>query len=430
MNHVIEPTPDGAVGKEYPIELNLDIPPATSAARQSRAGPVNGWDVIGRKAGELARTGGHYEDVYVKTAGRLAFQETRLHSVKERRRSRAAAAAACARNRRAVRYAAPLPPAANFIPPTQQSVLTPLDYLEIAAARVELRTRARFRLRQRRERRSVREAYTADACVCRSRRPRSARHARRRFSRAVRIRPPLPDEPRHRAHAGRRERQRIPARDRQRRERKAELALPRRTLRGHLREDGRPAGALRRAGCSRRARGLSRPPPAGSARLRVRPAPTGKNFTTSLSPTDYIDIQQLIARSAYALDTAADHGDHYAHLFTPDGVFAAQTGHPYAIRGREQLAAFAAGDLTHRGPAYVRDYETNYIISPSRDGATGRVYVVWIEVEENGTPGVVRSGGHYEDAYLKTRDGWKIKSRTFVPSKLGMRDVYDPDRAH
>jgi hypothetical protein len=58
------------------------------------------------------------------------------------------------------------------------------------------------------------------------------------------------------------------------------------------------------------------------------------------------------------------------------------------------------------------------------------VYVVWIEVEENGNPGVVRSGGHYDDVYVKTREGWRIKSRAFVPSKLGPRDIYDPDRTN
>jgi hypothetical protein len=152
-----------------------------------------------------------------------------------------------------------------------------------------------------------------------------------------------------------------------------------------------------------------------------------KNAAT-LSATDYIEIQQLVARYGYALDTAADRGEAYAQLFTPDGAFVARTGHPYEIRGRAQLAAYAAGDLTHRGPAYVRDYATNHIVHPSPGGATGRVYVVWIEVGENGNPGVVQSGGHYDDVYVKTRDGWRIKTRTFVPSRLGARDTYDPKR--
>jgi hypothetical protein len=135
----------------------------------------------------------------------------------------------------------------------------------------------------------------------------------------------------------------------------------------------------------------------------------------SLGAIDYVEIQQLVARYAYALDTAADHGQAYANLFTPDGAFRARTSRPYEIKGRAQLAAFAAGDLTHRGPAYVRDH----IIHPSPGGATGRVYLVWIEVSENGNPGVIQSGGHYDDVYVKTGEGWRIKTRTFVPSKLG-----------
>jgi predicted acyl esterase len=72
---------------------------------------------------------------------------------------------------------------------------------------------------------------------------------------------------------------------------------------------------------------------------------------------------------------------------------------------------------------------TNYIIQPSRGAATGRVYVVWIEVGENGDAGAIQGGGHYEDEYVKTRDGWRIARRTFVPSRLGPRHIYGVDRA-
>jgi hypothetical protein len=71
---------------------------------------------------------------------------------------------------------------------------------------------------------------------------------------------------------------------------------------------------------------------------------------------------------------------------------------------------------------------TNYIIQPSRGAATGRVYVVWIEVGEDGNAGAIQGGGHYEDEYVKTRDGWRIALRTFVPSRIGPRDMYDVDR--
>src|SRR5262249_32952327 len=83
MNHVIEPTPDGAIGKAYVILLNWGMAPVQAAGGTgggtdggAGAGPTrarrdevnaNGWDLIGRKAGELGRAGGHYEDVYVRT---------------------------------------------------------------------------------------------------------------------------------------------------------------------------------------------------------------------------------------------------------------------------------------------------------------------------------------------------------------------------
>ena len=155
---------------------------------------------------------------------------------------------------------------------------------------------------------------------------------------------------------------------------------------------------------------------------------TGGGRGSALTAADYIEIQQLVSRFGYALDTAAERGETFANLFTGDGVFTARTARPFDVRGRAQLAAYANGDLTHRGPDYVRDYVTNHIINPSAAGATGRVYVVWIEVGENGNPGAVQSGGHYEDVYVRTREGWRIKSRTFVPSTLGARGVYDSQR--
>ena len=41
----------------------------------------------------------------------------------------------------------------------------------------------------------------------------------------------------------------------------------------------------------------------------------------TLTAADYVEIQQLVARYSYAVDTHADNGYAYADLFTPDGVF-------------------------------------------------------------------------------------------------------------
>ncbi|MBV9505327.1 MAG: nuclear transport factor 2 family protein [Acidobacteriia bacterium] len=46
MNHVIEPTPDGAIGKAYLIEFNWDIAPAQATGVSgggAGTGPANGW---------------------------------------------------------------------------------------------------------------------------------------------------------------------------------------------------------------------------------------------------------------------------------------------------------------------------------------------------------------------------------------------------
>ena len=63
-----------------------------------------------------------------------------------------------------------------------------------------------------------------------------------------------------------------------------------------------------------------------------------------LTPMDRIEIQQLIARYAYALDTGGRNGYDYADLFTADGVFVGMnqgaTGRSY--RGRDTLARWPA----------------------------------------------------------------------------------------
>ncbi|HVZ19641.1 MAG TPA: nuclear transport factor 2 family protein, partial [Vicinamibacterales bacterium] len=52
----------------------------------------------------------------------------------------------------------------------------------------------------------------------------------------------------------------------------------------------------------------------------------------ALTPMDYVEIRQLVARYAFAVDTGNNNGYDYADLFSADGEFM----RPYA-RGREQL---------------------------------------------------------------------------------------------
>src|SRR5262245_14669611 len=135
MNHVIEPTPDGAIGKAYLIEFNWDITPAQAAGGAGRgagAGQTNGWDIVGRKAGELARTGGHYEDVYIKTPVGWRFKKRDFIPSASGADPAPLAPPNVPAAAALIDTSAPLKPAANFVAPTQQTSLTATDYLEIA----------------------------------------------------------------------------------------------------------------------------------------------------------------------------------------------------------------------------------------------------------------------------------------------------------
>jgi hypothetical protein len=298
MNHVIEPTPDGAVGKEYLIELNFERPSdlqqngrgqnqagrgetqagraesqagrgesqagrgqsptgrAGDATPQGRGtagrGPIDQWAQIGRRNGELARTGGHYEDEYVKTADGWRFRKR------------------------------------DFIPSRSGADPAP---------------------------------------------------------------PPPP---------------RVPA-------------------------DTDTAAF----------------PPAPPARF------TPPTRQTTLTAMDYIEIQQLVSSYGHALDSGygtGENGEPYAKLYTRDAAFAGAVGH-------DQLV-----DLAHqqpRGPDYVRHYLTNHVIEPTPEGVTGKEYLIVIDNGENGKPSSVFLGGHYEDTYEKTPEGWRFKTRRLFPPRSG-----------
>jgi hypothetical protein len=135
---------------------------------------------------------------------------------------------------------------------------------------------------------------------------------------------------------------------------------------------------------------------------------------TTLAAGDYIEIQQLVARYPYAVDMHGGDGSAYAALFTPDGSFGTQA------KGTAQLAELAAKTNPDRsGPAFTRHFVTNVVIKPSPEGATGRSYLVALDIFEGGTPTTILHGGHYDDVYVKTPQGWRIKSRTYVRSEIG-----------
>jgi uncharacterized protein (TIGR02246 family) len=145
------------------------------------------------------------------------------------------------------------------------------------------------------------------------------------------------------------------------------------------------------------------------------PQKDAKAFT--LTPLDYIEIRQLVARYAFAVDTGAENGNVYASLFAPDGAFLDGTGK--ATTGRDALAALARRNT--RGPQSAFHFIMNHVIEPSAEGATGREYLVQLRMGEAPRPNEIFGGGHYEDVYVKTPDGWRFKQRQFLPSERPAR---------
>ena len=125
-----------------------------------------------------------------------------------------------------------------------------------------------------------------------------------------------------------------------------------------------------------------------------------------LTPSDYIEIRQLVARYAYAVDTGAVNGN---------VAFADRMGRE--TKGKEALAALARRNT--RGPQSAFHFIVNHVIEPTSEGAVGKEYLLQLRIGEGERPNDIFGGGHYEDIYVRTPDGWRFKRRQFTPSEGG-----------
>ena len=145
----------------------------------------------------------------------------------------------------------------------------------------------------------------------------------------------------------------------------------------------------------------------------------------ALTALDYAEITQLINRYAYGIDTCGGNGFDYANVFTPDGVFIDKNsdagyaaGGRVLAKGRQALAELIGGGAKGCKTKQVwTDWShmmLNHEITATPEGARGRVYLVQMGMRG---PGTIDRHGGYEDVYVKTSEGWRIKSRTHVRNK-------------
>jgi pimeloyl-ACP methyl ester carboxylesterase len=157
-----------------------------------------------------------------------------------------------------------------------------------------------------------------------------------------------------------------------------------------------------------------------SVTLLAVQTPQSSAPATTLTEKDRAEIQELVARYARALGTCA--AKDYAALFTPDGVFVTDD-----FRGATHRKLYGkSGRLVGRARLMELVETEEFCLSP-KGSAPGRpangsanrpVPTVAIEPSPEGARGraSLGNGGHYEDVYVKTAEGWRFKSRTvFMP---------------
>jgi len=124
-----------------------------------------------------------------------------------------------------------------------------------------------------------------------------------------------------------------------------------------------------------------------------------------MTPTkteDLVDIQQLLAK--YAVTITQGDVDGLVEVFTPDGTYSA-FGDTYTLNRFPVLVDAAPKGLFMTGTALI-EFDDD-----SRDTATGTQPLCFIEHSKHDM-----RIGYYRDTYVRTDDGWRLKTRamTFI----------------
>jgi actinorhodin biosynthesis protein ActVIA len=125
-----------------------------------------------------------------------------------------------------------------------------------------------------------------------------------------------------------------------------------------------------------------------------------------LTADDYIEIQQLYANYAQALDRGE--GDRFASTFVLDGEFTGGRGPGRGgearnpIKGKDALVAMGS-----RGGS--RHFNANLVITPTAEGAKGSVYLLLFNARN--IPATIVETAIYDDTLVKTPQGWRFKKR-------------------
>ena len=128
-----------------------------------------------------------------------------------------------------------------------------------------------------------------------------------------------------------------------------------------------------------------------------------------LTSDDRLDIQALLARYAWALDTGDEQG--FIDCFTRDGELAWDVfDEPGVWRGQDALRRFIAYFRGRPESAGRQHHVSNLVIEATADGVQAKAYVL-VALRDGAGPHRLNVMGYYEDLLQREDGHWRIARR-------------------
>ena len=147
----------------------------------------------------------------------------------------------------------------------------------------------------------------------------------------------------------------------------------------------------------------------------------GGSRHATLTAQDNADIQLLYAR----YNQGSDFGDTemWMSIWTDDAVF--KPSPKQTLTGTKELAEFRAARNAARNAAtgsQARHWNSSLVLSPTPGGASARAYFLVLNTTTGKQP-VTMLAGYYDDTFVKSDKGWRLKTRTLIsdPPATGQR---------
>ena len=134
---------------------------------------------------------------------------------------------------------------------------------------------------------------------------------------------------------------------------------------------------------------------------------------------DKLEILENISRYSYGADGTQAEG--YTGVFTEDGIFKGRAGQPdeIVLKGHGQLRAFHMAAVSQRGSRRNRHHQsTTIFLELTESRAITRTYLMTTTIQEGKSP-LAGLTSIYEDEFIKTPEGWRIKYRQILPDVKG-----------